>query len=167
MTQSEYITHVEPLRPLLLRVGRDFFRREEEAEDVVQETLLRLWLCRDRLAVDDGLRPIALRVARNVCVSMWRKARLRETLTLEEGHAAGRPDSEQADGRLLSDDSQFLLDIALGRLSPSERRLFLLRQEPDMSLDLMASITGMQPRSVSSKLSAARRKVYDFIKQHL
>ena len=70
MTQSEYITHVEPLRPLLLRVGRDFFRREEEAEDVVQETLLRLWLCRDRLAVGDGLRPIALRVARNVCVSM-------------------------------------------------------------------------------------------------
>ncbi|MCR4921121.1 MAG: sigma-70 family RNA polymerase sigma factor [Bacteroidaceae bacterium] len=167
MTPSEYITHVAPLRPLLLGVGRNFFHSEEEAEDAVQETLLRLWLCRDRLAADDSLRPMALRVARNVCVSMWRKARLRETLTLEEGHTATRPATDQADSRLLADDRQFLLDMALRRLSPSERRLFLLRQEPDMNLDLMARITGMQPRSISSKLSAARRKVYDFIKQRL
>ena len=167
MTQSEYITHVLSLRPLLLRVGRDFFRREEEAEDVAQEALLRLWLCRDRLPVGDGLRPMALRVAKNVCISLWRKQQLRETLPLEEATVLAPMTTEQADSQLLADDRQLLLDMALRRLTPSERRLFLLRQEPDMSLDLMVRITGMQPRSVSSKLSAARRKVYDFIKQHL
>lgn len=167
MTQSEYISHVVSLRPLLLQVGRDFFRREEEAEDVAQETLLRLWICRDRLPVGDGLRPMALRVAKNVCISLWRKQQLRETLALEEATALAPMTTEQADSQLLADDRQLLLDIAIRRLTPSERRLFLLRQEPDMSLDLMTRITGLQPRSISSKLSAARRKVYDFIKQHL
>ena len=79
MTEEQYITHVDSLRPLLLRVGREFFRNEEEAEDISQETLLRLWLLRDRLPEGNELRALALRIARNVCVSQWRRQQLRES----------------------------------------------------------------------------------------
>ena len=167
MTESEYITHVEHLRPLLLRVGREFFHSGEEAEDVAQEALLRLWLCRDRLPDGRELESLAVRIAKNVCISMWRKQRLREALSIDEGIPLAPMADEQADSGVADDEQQRLLALAVRQLTPSERRLFLLRQEADMTLDLMARITGMQPRSISSKLSAARRKVYEYIKQHL
>ena len=164
MTESEYIAHVEHLRPLLLRVGRDFFRRQEEAEDVAQEVLMRLWLCRDRLPEGEALDALSVRIAKNVCISMWRRQKLRTA------HIVPLTDSQQpaiTDYPMENDENNRLMQQALQLLTPSERRLFLLKQEAEMTIDLMAHITGMQPRSVSSKLSAARRKVFEHIKQYL
>jgi RNA polymerase sigma-70 factor (TIGR02960 family) len=49
----------------------------EEAEDVVQETLLRAWRARDRVEDDDGLRPWLYRIATNACLDAIRKSRRR------------------------------------------------------------------------------------------
>ncbi len=162
MTESEYITHVESLRPLLLQIGREFFRNGEEAEDISQETLLRLWLLRDRLPRGDELRALALRIARNVCVSQWRRQQVRHHQSLS------LPDAAQpavSDDVVENAENDRLLHEALEHLTPSERRLFLLRQESEMSLELMASLTGMKPRSISAKLSGARRKIFEYIKR--
>ena len=59
-----------------------------------------------------------------------------------------------------------LLQEALAHLTPSERRLFRLRQERELSLPLVASLSGMQPRSISAKLSGARRKIFEYIKRN-
>ena len=56
-------------------------------------------------------------------------------------------------------DNRQMLAEALQKLSPTERRLFKMRQELEMDLPQMASITGIGERSLSSMLSAARRKV--------
>ncbi len=163
MTESEYITHVEHLRPLLLRIGREFFHSGEEAEDVAQETLMRLWLCRDRLPEGEALQALAVRIAKNVCISLWRHQKLRTA------HIVPLTDTLQpvtTDYPMENDENDQLMQQALQHLTPSERRLFLLKQEAGMNLDLMSHITGMQLRSISSKLSAARRKLFEYIKRN-
>lgn len=163
MTEEQYITHVDSLRPLLLRVGREFFRNEEEAEDISQETLLRLWLLRDRLPEGNELRALALRIARNVCVSQWRRQQLRRHASLPMADAV---QPAVNDDSMENAENNRLLQEALAHLTPSERRLFRLRQESEMSLPLVASLTGMHPRSISAKLSAARRKIFEYIKRN-
>ena len=163
MTEEQYITHVDSLRPLLLRVGREFFRNEEEAEDISQETLLRLWLLRDRLPEGNELRALALRIARNVCVSQWRRQQLRRHAGLPMADAT---QPAVNDDSMENAENNRLLQEALAHLSPSERRLFRLRQERELSLPLVASLTGMHPRSISAKLSAARRKIFEYIKRN-
>lgn len=160
MTDEQFIAHVDSLRPLLLREGRKFFR--SEAEDVAQETLLRLWLLRDRLPLGDELRALALRIARNVCVSRWRAGQLRHHQSLSIPEAA---QPVASDDSVEEAENDRLLSEVIERLSPSERRVFSLRQEQGMSLPLMASLTGMKPRSISAKLSAARRKIFDYIQR--
>ena len=43
MQEQDFLIYVTPLRPTALRIGQQFFGSAEDAEDVAQETLLRLW----------------------------------------------------------------------------------------------------------------------------
>src|SRR5215213_6095612 len=54
----------------------------EEAEDALQEALLRGWRSRDSFAGDSGLRPWLYRIATNVCLDMLRASK-RRVPTLE------------------------------------------------------------------------------------
>ena len=42
MTQQEFEHIAQQLRPKLLNIGRQFFNDEDYAEDIAQETLMRL-----------------------------------------------------------------------------------------------------------------------------
>ena len=164
MTIQEFNTHVAHLRPLLLKVGKEFFHNKEEAQDVVQEVLMRLWLCRESLPVDESLSALAVRIAKNVCISMWRKQKLRTELPLEV--APQLLAGDQTDATLEEMENKQMLQEAIERLTPSERRLFLLKQEPGIDIGQMALLMGMTSRSVSAKLSAARRKLFEYIVTH-
>ena len=43
MNRKEFEQQVQRLRPLMLQVGRDFFGNKDDAEDVAQDRLERLW----------------------------------------------------------------------------------------------------------------------------
>ena len=43
MTIEEYKKEVEQVRPQMLRLARSYLKDDEEAEDAVQDVLLRLW----------------------------------------------------------------------------------------------------------------------------
>ncbi|MBQ1634263.1 MAG: sigma-70 family RNA polymerase sigma factor [Bacteroidaceae bacterium] len=164
MTTIEFNTHVAHLRPLLMKVGKEFFHNEEEAQDVAQEALMRLWICRDSLPVGESLSALAVRIAKNVCISLWRKQKLRAGLPLEV--APQVTSGDRADSLLEEKENKRLLQAAIESLTPSERRLFLLKQEPEIDVGQMAILMGMTSRSVSAKLSAARRKLLEYITKH-
>ena len=162
MTTEEFEHTAILLRPRLVSIGRDFFGHGNEAEDVAQETLARLWVMRGRLVSRPGIERLAVRMARNICVSEWRKQKVRRTADISvaasaraEQHAA----MDEADG-------QRLLAEAVNLLSPTEKKLFRMRQELGMDLSQMAIVTGIKPRSISAMLSAARQKVFRYIKRH-
>ena len=83
MTQQEYEHIVPELRPRLKDIGRQFFGDEEMAEDIAQETLMRLWLLRDRIDPQTDIKPLVVRMAKNLCVSEWRKQKVRQENALQ------------------------------------------------------------------------------------
>ena len=84
MTQQEFEHIVPRLRPRLKDIGRQFFGNEEMAEDIAQETLMRLWMLRERIAPQTDIEPLAVRMAKNLCVSEWRKQKVRQENSLQE-----------------------------------------------------------------------------------
>lgn len=75
MEIQEFIHSVEKLRGDLLRQARRLLESEDDAEDAVQETLVKLWMLRDRIQNASKMRNMATVVCKNVSLNMLRDVR--------------------------------------------------------------------------------------------
>ena len=160
MTAEQFTETVQHQRPALMRLARGFLHDEAEAEDVVQEVLLRMWLLRERLTASPDFVPLSVRITKNVCVSLWRQKQRQSVVALEAIKAleGGR----EASDSLEEQEGHESLCKALLTLTVTQRRMFLLWQQ-EMSIQEIAALMGVGPRTVSSTLSLARRKLFEFI----
>ena len=155
------------LRPLILRIGRDFFGSADDAEDVAQETLLQLWRYCQQLDESRNIEALAVRVAKNCCVNMKRRQHLtlvRETDGMGETnpspHLSPHEEVEREEGLKA-------LDEAIGQLQPRERQLFEMRQQNGLSTEEIAQQTGIPKASVQSMVAMARKKVFNEMKRRM
>ena len=159
------------LRPQMMRVAWDFFRQTEEAEDVVQEVLMRLWMrvqdeemrVQDKETMEENWMALAIKATKNQCVSTWRKQKLRQAEQIDDN--LSRCGDERADTALLAEEERAFIDNAISRLPRSEQRILRMKQKTDLSSDEIASIIGMPVRSVRTILSSARRNLLKLLKQ--
>lgn len=166
MTRHEFEHILPEMRRLMLSVGRDFFGNDMDAEDVAQDGLIELWRYCERMDAGRSFQPLALRVAKHCCIDIMR--RRRETVPLSEyefssqseGGGGGLEEMEKA-------ELQQAFDDALQLLGPSERHLFQLRQLEGLTLDEISEQTHIAKASAKSMISAARRKLFEAMKEHL
>ena len=168
MTRSEFEHIAAQLRQRVLKVGLDFFSNKEDAEDVAQETMVQLWRYLEHIDAERNVEALAVRVAKNCCVSMYRR---------QSGKAGTIDIDQQADNRLESSaspqalleaqDAQRLLSEAMALLKPRERQLFELRQMDGLSTDEVAMKTGIPKSSIIAMVSAARKKVLTELKRRM
>ena len=161
MTRQAF-EHIAPqLRPRLKDIAQRFFGDEDKAEDIAQETLMRLWLLRDRIAPQADIGPLAVRMAKNLCVSEWRKQQVRQGQAVQVEFVAHC--DIQRDVELKEDIDR--LRQAVNQLKPAEQRLFRMRYEAEMDIGQIAAATGVGERSVSAMLSTAKRKLQEILTQ--
>ena len=159
MTRQEYEHIVPELRPRLKNIGRQFFGNEGIAEDIAQETLMRLWMLHERIASLTDIEPLAVRMAKNLCVSEWRKQKVRQGNALQVKLATH--DDIQHHVELKEEIAR--LQKAVSQLKPAEQRLFLMRHEAEMDIQQISAVTGIGARSVSAMLSTAKRKLLEIL----
>jgi RNA polymerase sigma factor (sigma-70 family) len=162
MSPKEFENIVPALRPLMMKVGRDFFGNESDADDVAQEGLIRLWNFCERLDARRNMEALAIRVAKNVCVEIYRK-RNNNTVTLDER----LKDNTTADAHLDAEDVQHKIDEAIERLSPRERDLLRKRHIEGHTAEEIANETGIPKPSVKSIISMAKRKLINDLQKIL
>ena len=160
MTQQEFEHIAQQLRPLLLHIGQQFFGNSNNAEDIAQETLMRLWQLRDRIEQKVELEPLAIRMAKNLCISEWRRRQVRNSVSLSKQEAIT---NETISRQLEANEARAQLRSALTRLKPTEQRLFRMRHELEMDITEISAVTGIAPRSVSAMLSTAKRKLSEIL----
>ena len=155
------------LRPLILRIGRDFFGSADDAEDVAQETLLQLWRYCQQLDESRNIEALAVRVAKNCCVNMKRRQHLtlvRETDGMGETspspHLSPHEEVEREEGLKA-------FDKAIGQLQPRDLQLFEMRQQDGLSTEEIAQQTGIPKASVQSMVAMARKKVFNEMKRRM
>lgn len=147
----------------MLQTALDFFGRQDDAEDVTQDAMLQLWRYCEQIDGCRNVAGLAVRVAKNCCVSHHRRQRT-EADYEALNHSAGEDYSPQQ--LLEADEAQRMIDEVLARLKPRERELFEMRRIEGLSTKQIAEQTGISERSVSAMVSAARKKVFtDLIKR--
>ena len=160
MTRSEFEQIAAQLRQKVLKTGLDFFGNKEDAEDAAQDTMVQLWRYLEHIDAERNVEALAVRVAKNCCVSIYRK---RQPVTpLLEGQGEASP-QEQLEAK----DTQRMLDETLSLLKPRERQLFDMRALMGLSIDEITQQTGIAKPSVTAMVSAARKKVFTELKRRM
>ena len=170
MQEQDFLIYVTPLRPTALRIGLQFFGNTEDAEDVAQETMMRLWAASEHIDITRPLEPLVASVAKNVCVSMKRAQSGKETTQIPIhsapypiGSAGGESSSPQS---LLEErENAVWLEHRLKALPEYLLRVLRMKQEEQLTNQQIADILGTDPRSVATLISKARHQLFNDLKR--
>ena len=144
MTQEEYKKEARRLRPRLLQTARQYLN-DDDAEDTVQDVLLRLWQMVDTLRMPiDGLAGV---LVRNFCVDRLRRQRPSEVLTT----ACGLTDDSEADER-----TERVLAM-IDELPTLQQTILRLRHIEGMEMREIAELTGSSEVAIRQTLSRHER----------
>ena len=147
----------DPQRALAFAVAYRMLGSVAEAEDVVQEALLRLHAAQGVANADAFLTAVTTRLA----IDVLRSARVRREAYV--GSWLPEPLVEDDAAGVVEEDETVSLAflVALERLTPVERAVLVLREAFDYGFEEIAEIVGKEPANCRQILSRARRHVAD------
>lgn len=145
-----------PLGGALYRIAFYMLETEPEAEDAVQELMLKLWERRDVLDSVSNLSAYCSTLMRNHCIDLIRRATKTKTESLESIEVEGR---ESADGSILDREKLNAAIQAMHTLSPKQREVLSLSSLEGLSHKEIAARTGISYPMVRVLLSQARSKI--------
>jgi RNA polymerase sigma-70 factor (ECF subfamily) len=148
-----FLEHCEPLRPELYRYSRYLTRSPWEADDLVQDTLMRAFVALG-CAHQEIRNPRAwlLRIASNLWLNRVRDAR---ELPSESSALLDGPDPQPVDPQATREAAGSLLVL----LSPQERAAVVLKDVFELSLEDTAEALSTSVGAVKAALSRGRGKL--------
>lgn len=144
MTQKEYKEEARRLRPQLLQTARRYLN-EDDAEDTVQDVLLRLWQMVDMLRMP--IDALATVLVRNFCVDRLRRQRPSQALTA----SCEQPEETETDERI-----ERVLEM-IDTLPTLQQTILRLRHIEGMGMKEIAELTGSSEVAIRKTLSRARQ----------
>jgi RNA polymerase sigma-70 factor, ECF subfamily len=152
-------------QPQVFRFGMKMCRDPQDAQDVLQETLLAAARTLRGFRGASSVSTWLYTVARSFCIKSRRRSVFApEVASLESGGALARaatdmaPDPERA---LAGREVAAVLESAIAALEPEYREVLLLRDVEGLSAAEVAEVTGISVAAVKSRLHRARVMVRD------
>lgn len=147
--------------------------QREDAEEVAQETLLRVFENFSELREPERVRSWVFRIAKNACLMKRRKSIFapdhelsldeeREHGSIEIGDSARLPDDEFLRGELRD-----TLDRAIADLPETYRAVVLLRDLEELSTEETAHILGLTQDVVKTRLHRGRLSLREKLNEYL
>jgi RNA polymerase sigma-70 factor (ECF subfamily) len=160
---------IEHFRPKIFQYSWLMCGDREDAEEVAQEALLKVFENLDQLREPDRARAWVFRIAKNVCLMKRRKSvyapahelSLDEFLPRSEGEGKGRrlqiaDWSQVPDSQALRAELSEVLHKAIAELPENYRSVLLLRDVEEFSTDEAANILDVSADVVKTRLHRAR-----------
>ena len=144
MTTEEFQQQAEELRLNLISVAQKYLGTTDEAEDIVQDTMVKLWLMREQLV--SPISAFACMVTRNLCINCLRRKHPTVDITQLSYEEDLSDDGEQIEQMLRVIDT----------LPSTQRTILRMHHIQGMKTKEIAIVLGSSEVSVRKTLSRAR-----------
>lgn len=134
-----------------------------DAEDVVQEVMLRLWNIRDKLHEYNSVEALAVKMTHNLCMDVWRKKRT-NVISIDQV-VISNPSMITPELLLEEKDEMRLMREIVNSLPPLQQIILRMKDIEEYETCEIAQITGCSNEAIRSNLSRARKKVRDIYLQ--
>jgi len=158
MSQERFKAEILPIRDKLFHIAHKILVEEEEAEDAVQEVLLKLWRNCNSFEKYESLAAFATTVIKNHCLDRL-KVKCRSEL-LDETHYS-RAGTDNPYLQLERKNSEEVLKEIIEKLPELQKAIIRMKDIEEYEVEEIAEITGTKLEAVRMNLSRARKKVRD------
>ncbi len=157
MQKIDFRKDILPLKDKLFRLALRITFDRAEAEDIVQETMIRVWNKRDEWDELESVEAYCLTVARNLAIDRSEK---KDSQTMELTiEAEQTPDASSPYDRLVNKERLKLVHRLVGELPEKQRMIMQLRDVEGKSYKEIAAALRLTEEQVKVNLFRARQKV--------
>ena len=159
---------VDRYKDLVFTLALRMVKNREEAEEVSQDTFIKVYKSLNRFKGDSKFSTWIYRVAYNTCLDRLKKNKRQEyTVAIDEYTEHQVKTLENALDALEEQEKQLAIKKCLEMLPSEDSFILTLYYFEELSLDEISKITGLKPNNVKVKLFRSRKKLATILKQHL
>lgn len=157
MQKISFRNDILPLKDKLFRLALCITRNREEAEDIVQDTMLRVWNRREEWNVWSTVEGFCLTICRNLAIDRSQKMDARHVELTPE--VTELPDMAAPDKLMERDERLGLLHRLIAELPEKQRTILQLRDVEGKSYKEIAEILQLTEEVVKVNLFRARQRI--------
>ena len=160
---------VELTSPLAYSVAFRMLGNEDQAKDIVQETMVTIWQKLNKIKSAEGYKSWIYKIVVNKCYDEMRKRkRIPEFVTDELAwKLISNKISEGPSAALEDNETSMVIALLTDKLSPKQKAVFILSDLEEMSNDGISEITGLSKSAIKANLYHARKSISEKIEKYL
>lgn len=145
--------------------ARRFLQDHDDADEVVQESLLKAYRGLKTFRSDSGVFTWLYRITVNTALNALRKRKAREFLGIDELTGERGPTSDRPDEQFERTEERTLVEEAIRRLPEKQRAVFVLRFHDQLSYEEIAEILNTSVGGLKANYFHAMRKIGEYVKR--
>lgn len=161
MTPKEFEHKALLMRSQAMSVAHGFGLPTEEAEDVAQDVMLRLWAMHERIGANDPVERLVSLATQHACIDRLRLHHQEEDIEQSEAIVT---EQNQHDALEYKELEEWLFR-QIERLPSTCAIILKMRQLEHRELEEIATLLGITQTSVSTLLSRARHQLREELKR--
>ena len=151
---------VLPLKNELYRLALRITLNPADAEDVVQETMMKVWNRRDTWEQIESMEAYCLTICRNLALDKTRKmGNDSQTLDTSEHDTADHSHSANPEEQVIQQDRVAMVRMLINQLPEKQRSVMQLRDFEGKSYKEIASVLGLSEEQVKVNIFRARQTI--------
>jgi RNA polymerase sigma-70 factor, ECF subfamily len=160
---------VELTSPFAYSVAFRMLGNEDQAKDIVQETMVTIWQKLKKIKSAEGYRTWIYRIIVNKCYDEMRKRKRNPEFIADEAawRLISNKISEVPSAALEDSETSKVIGILTEKLSPKQKAVFILSDLEGMSNNDVSEITGLNKSAVKANLYHARKSISEKIEKYL
>ena len=159
MKEISFQNDVLPLKNKLFRLALRITLNREEAEDVVQDTLIKVWNARDRWLELDSIEAYSLTIARNLSLDRIKKMENQNDSLEEQNTERLDEHTSTPSERMIQKDKLNIVKNIIDELPEKQRSCLQLRDIEGKSYKEIADILSITEDQVKVNIFRARQTV--------
>ncbi|GIP30541.1 ECF RNA polymerase sigma factor SigW [Paenibacillus sp. J23TS9] len=161
--QRAFAEIVELYKDKIYHLAYRMLGNRHEAEDIVQETFLRVYKNLDRYDPNQKFSTWIYRIATNLCIDRLRKKKPTYSLDAEmndqegmDGYSMIPSDNRTPESETLLSETQEIIYQAIGSLPAKYKSVMILRYLQDLSLQEISDVLGMPVTTIKTRVHRGR-----------
>jgi RNA polymerase sigma-70 factor, ECF subfamily len=160
---------VKVASPFAYSVAFRMLGDDEEAKDVVQESMVTVWQKLGMIKSPVAFKTWLYRIVLNKCYDVLRTRKIHIEDSKDEKAWAKLSDtvSNRPSSELENKEMAMIISALTARLSPKQKVVFVLSDLEEMTSDEISGITGMSKLAIKANLYYARKSISEMIVKYL